>query len=216
MRHRQLSRRSAVIMSVVVAAAAPLATDAATATYPVGGFCHVSCRTHDFPVTTAGALSAEVTVTYTCSTAVVRFRVDDTLVFTSELLSIGESTDVVDLGPVTPGTHTLRVEADAGGGGLECDSPAWEGILSVTTSGVTDHDVAFVNPDHHDTVSVPGITATLDRSNVSPTAAVARLSVATYDGLPSGQPGDPFQPAIRSRRRRRTSTCSSRTALTKT
>jgi hypothetical protein len=199
MRHGQLSRRSAVITSVVVAAATPLAADAATATYPVGGICPGICPTRDFPVTTAGALSAEVTVTFACSSALVRFRVDGALLFTSEVLTVGESTGAADLGPVTPGTHTLSLEAEAGGG-AGCDSAAWAGTLSVTTAGVTDHDVAFVAPGDQDTVSTAvagsprpaGVTATLFRSQAATTAG--RISVATFAGLPSGAPSDPYLP----------------------
>jgi hypothetical protein len=101
----------------------------------------------------------------------------------------GGTTGDIDLGPVTAGTHTLTV---AGGvDGIFCDSLSWNGTLSVTTSGVSDDDVAFVSPGDQDTVSAPGILATLDRSQVPATAAVARLSVAKYDGLPAGAPSPP-------------------------
>ena len=181
---------------LLLAAAAPLGARAGTAAYPVGGSCAASCPTHDFPVTTAGGLSAEVKVIFACSWAVVRLRVDGELAFTSEPLSPGQSTGTVDLGSVAPGTHTLRVEADAGGG-LECDSAFWDGTLSVTTTGVSDDDVAFVAPGDQDTVSTvvagsprpAGVSATLLRSQAATTAA--RISVATYDGLPQGAPSGP-------------------------
>ena len=98
MRHGQLSRRSAVITSVVVAAATPLAADAATATYPVGGICPGICPTRDFPVTTAGALSAEVTVTFACSSALVRFRVDGAI----------EASELAGRVVVEPGARVVR------------------------------------------------------------------------------------------------------------
>lgn len=57
-------------------------------------------------------LRAEVAVTFTCIATTVYFHVDGTLASTSDPVPVDGSTGVVDLGPVTPGTHTLTVAAD--------------------------------------------------------------------------------------------------------
>jgi hypothetical protein len=181
-----------------VAAAAPRGVDAATASYPVGGACAsvASCTEEDFAVTTDGALTADVAVSFTCLGTEVEFRVDGTSAFTSDPVPAGGSTGVVDLGPVAPGTHTLTVAAVVPLS-VECDLFAWSGTLSVTVDGVLDDDVAFVAPGGVATVSTAvagsprpaGITATLTRS--ASATATARFSVATYDGLPSGIPSPP-------------------------
>src|SRR5262249_15909561 len=154
----------------------------------------------DFTVTTDGELRAEVAVSFTCTSAVVRFSLDGTLAFSSDPVPPSASTGPVDLGPVAPGTHTLTVAADVPLG-LNCDSRAWSGPLWVTTAGVADDDAAFVAPGETATVSTAvtgslrpaGVTATLNRSASATTAA--RLSAITYDGRPSGLPPSPIRAA---------------------
>jgi len=117
--------------------------------------------------------------------------------------------------PTVPRHHRTPAPSLAlpfAGPGLHIDVPpdtwaaadaSWSGTLAVTTSGVTDHDVAFVPPGGSADVSTlvagsprpAGIIATLDRSGADPNAEVARLSVATYDGPPPESPGNPYAPA---------------------
>ena len=143
-------------------------------------------------MTTDGALAAEVVASAGNCTAInVHFRVDGGPDFASEGIAAGASTGVVDLGPVTPGTHTLTVVADVPLS-VNCDSRAWSGTLTVTGAGILDEDVAFVLPGDVATVSTAvsgsprpaGIEATLTRSGSA--VGTAQFSVATYTGLPSG------------------------------
>jgi hypothetical protein len=88
-------------------------------------------------VTTAGTLVAEFTTSPThCSDIAVRFFVDGAPVTElSERLGPGDSTGEVDLGPVSPGTHTVGVQAVGFEGGCNRGRLAtWAGTLEVTTS----------------------------------------------------------------------------------
>ena len=176
-----------------------------TVSFPVGTVCDTAvlpaCEpAQDFAVTTDGALSAEVDVTTACAAVTVRFAVDGVPLPPTDPVAAGGTTGQIDLGPVAPGSHTLTVGADVpllfG-----CDERLWTGTLTVTTSGIAATDVAFAGPGDVVTVSTvvlgsprpAGIAATLTRS---PTAAgVAQISVATYDGLPSGVPPNPIRAA---------------------
>lgn len=152
-------------------------------------------------VTTDGTLRAELTAADTNSVAItVTLSVDGAAAFTSEPVAPGGSTGLADLGPVSPGTHTLSVEAQVPYGTcVACDSVSrgWSGVLSITTAGVADADTAVVAPGGSATVSTAvsgsprpaGVTATLYRS--ASASGSATVSVATYVGLPSGLPGVP-------------------------
>lgn len=203
-----MDRSTALLAALAVsfaAGVAPAPAAAGTATHPVGTFCALdvfpACEpAQDFAVTTDGALSAEVTVTATCLSADVRFAVDGGPPVASGPLAPGESTGVVNLGPVTPGTHTLTVGADVASS-IDCEARSWSGTLNVTTTGVSGEAVAFVLPGETATVSTvvagsprpAGVAATLFRSQAATTTA--RFSVATYDGLPSGLPPNPVRAA---------------------
>lgn len=179
----------------------PVAAAESTAVYSVGTSCSLdvvpACEpAQDFVVSTDGALAAEVTVTNSCGSPIVRFAVDGVPVAASDPVAIGGSTGKLVLGPVTPGTHTLTVGADVP---LltNCDARLWAGTLAVTNSGVAASDVAFVAPGGTRTVSTvvagsprpAGVRATLFRSQAATTSAL--ISVATYSGLPSGVPTPP-------------------------
>jgi hypothetical protein len=199
-------RRFVIMVSLVLAVTAVpaiVSAEETTASHAVGASCGgvpPACPSHDFTVTTDGVLRAETTVSDTCVNAVVRFSLDGTLAFTSDPILAGETTGLVDLGPVSPGTHTLTVTADVPLG-INCDSRLWTGTLSVTTAGVTDDDIALVAPGEMATVSTAvtgsprpaGVTATLTRTSSATTTA--RLSAITYDGLPSGLPPSPIRAA---------------------
>jgi hypothetical protein len=170
-----------------------------TVTHPVGGSCSTQCPVQDFHVTTDGVLRAAVAVELTCVSTTVQFSVDGGAPIASNPVPSGGTTGAMDLGPVSPGTHTLTVGGNVTGA-IQCDSLSWSGTLTVTTAGVSDDDVAIVPPGGDDTVSTvvtgsprpAGIRARLFHA---PTAsASARISVATFDGLPAGLPGDPYQP----------------------
>ena len=191
----------AVSFSTAGSYSAPAA--AGTAAYPVGTTCASdvipACEpAQHFNVTTDGALSAAVTVTAACVAPIIRFAVDGVPVAATDAIAAGATTGEVDLGPVTPGTHTLTVVADIPFL-LSCDQRLWDGELVVTTSGVATTDSALVAPGGSATVSTAvvgsprpaGVTATLYRSQAATTSA--RISVATFEGLPFG----PSLPPIR-------------------
>jgi hypothetical protein len=195
----QRNARFPMVLAGLAAAAAASGALAATTDYAVGiapceGEVPICNPAQHFSVTTDGALSAEVVASLdNCVAIGVRLAVDGVQRFESQDVEPGSSTGVAELGPVTPGTHTLSVEADVPNG-LNCDSTSvrsWSGTLQVTTSGVAATDVAFVSPGSVVTVSTEvlgsprpaGITATLTRSPVA--AGVAQLSVVTYSGIPS-------------------------------
>jgi hypothetical protein len=188
---------STLVAAVLVAAGSISTAPASAATFDVGvSPCsldsELACEpAQDFAVTTDGALAAEVvTSASNCRAIVVRFSVDGAPVFTSEGVAPGASTGVVNLGPVTPGTHTLTVGADVAAT-LLCDFRAWSGTLTVTGSGIVADDVAFAGPGDVVTVSTAvsgsprpaGIAGTLTRSGTA--AGTAQFSVATYAGIPS-------------------------------
>jgi hypothetical protein len=195
---------AAVLATFWLIAAAP----AGAATFNVGVFpCSLdvapACEpAQDFSVTTDGALAAEVVAgEFNCTVIDIRFSVDGAPEVVSEGVAPGESTGVVDLGPVTPGTHTLTVGADVPPS-LDCDSRAWSGELTVTGSGVLADDVGFAYmPGDVVTVSTEasgfprpaGIRATLTRGSTA--TGTAQLSVVTYDGMPSGLPPNPVRAA---------------------
>jgi hypothetical protein len=142
-------------------------------------------------VTTAGTLRAEVTTADTnCAAITVILSIDGAAAFTSDAVAPGASTGPADLGPVSPGAHTLSVEARVPLS-ISCDSRGWSGILSITTAGVADDDVAIVAPGRSATVSTAvtgsprpaGITATLFRS--ARATGSATISVATFSDIPS-------------------------------
>jgi hypothetical protein len=86
---------------------------------------------------TAGTLVTEFTASPThCSDIRVRFLVDGAPVTDfSEPLSAGESTGETDLGPVSPGSHTVGVQALGVVGGCNTGRLfSWGGTLDVTTS----------------------------------------------------------------------------------
>ena len=146
-----LLRPGVIAAAVIAFVTASNGAHAATATFPVGTSCSLdvvpACEpAQDFEFTTDGALAVEVTVVSTCLASVVRLFVDALPAFTSTPIDPGESTGPVDLGPISPGTHTLTVAADVPLN-VECDSRSWSGTLAVTVSGVSDDDVVFVEPE---------------------------------------------------------------------
>lgn len=201
--------RASAVMALLVVAALLLSRQAAaqsTATYPMSispceGEAPLCNPAQHFTVTTDGALGAEVVASASnCTAIVVRFAVDGVTAFTSGEVAPGASTGAANLGPVAAGTHTLSVEAEVpvvSG----CDPRGWSGTLNVTTSGVAASDVALVGPGDVVTVTTEvfgsprpaGITATLTRS--ASAIGIARFSVTTYSGSPSGLPPSPIRAA---------------------
>lgn len=193
-----------VTLQIIAAAAAPVGAAATETTtsinvgvVPCEGEIPLCNPARHFTVTTDGTLRAEVAADAgNCVAVTVVLSVDGAVGFRSEPVAPSASTGAVDLGPVSPGTHTLSVEAEVPIG-IGCDTRGWAGTLTITTSGVADSDVAVVAPGGSATVSTAvggsprpaGITATLYRSASATTSAT--ISVATYVGLPSGQPSGP-------------------------
>jgi hypothetical protein len=196
-----------LIFAFLIAAAATFGAGAATTEYPVGvapceGEVPLCNPAQHFQVTTDGTLSAEVRADAdNCYPIVVRLFVDDIEKFESGSVAAGASTGVAALGPLTAGTHKLSVEAEVASSG-SCDVRGWFGTLAVTTSGVAASDVGTAMTGG-DIVTVStavlgsprpaGITATLTRSATA--IGTAQISVATYDGLPSGLPPNPIRAA---------------------
>lgn len=190
-------------LQITVAAAVPgaVAATETTTTVNVGvvpceGEIPLCNPGQHFTVTTGGTLRAEVTADAgNCTDITVLLSVDGAIGFTSEPVAPNGSTGVADLGPVSPGTHTLSVEAELPDSA--CDVRGWAGTLTITTAGVAASDVAVVAPGASATVSTAvsgsprpaGITATLYRSASATTSAT--ISVATYVGLPSEGPSPP-------------------------
>jgi hypothetical protein len=195
---RQLTAGLLVVLQLAAGAAMPGPVAAAEATTSIavgvascGGEVPQCDPDQHVAVTTAGTLRAEVTTADTnCAAITVILSIDGAAVFTSDAVAPGASTGPADLGPVSPGAHTLSVEARVPLS-ISCDSRGWSGILSITTAGVADNDVAIVAPGGSATVSTAvtgsprpaGITATLYRS--ASARGSATLSVATFSDIPS-------------------------------
>lgn len=70
-----------------------------------------------------------------CSAIRVDFFLDGFYVFTSDLLGPGESTPVIDVGPVIPGTHIVTLQATGEVGGCNAGTLAsWRGSLTVVVA----------------------------------------------------------------------------------
>jgi hypothetical protein len=103
---------------------------------------------------------------------------------------MGGTTGVMDLGVVTPGAHDLIVKGQVTG--FLCDTVLWSGTLSVPKPGVAADDDVLVPQGGAGSASTAvtgsprpaGIAATLFHYGAA--ANVARLSVATYEGAPTG------------------------------
>ncbi|HEX5015658.1 MAG TPA: PxKF domain-containing protein [Candidatus Limnocylindrales bacterium] len=208
-RYRTLVSRSiavAAVAALMVTLAGPVAAAESTTSVPVGitpceGEVPLCNPAQHFDVTTSGTLRAQVAADATnCVAIVVLLSVDGTEEYNSGLIAPGASTGLADLGPVTPGTHTLSVEALVHDD-VACPTRGWSGQLAITTSDVATDDVAVVAPGGSATVSTAvagsprpaGVTATLFRSVDA--AGTARISVATYDSLPAGVPPNPIREA---------------------
>ena len=194
-----------LVFTLLIAAAASFGAEATTTTYPVGqspceGEEPLCNPAQHFNVTTDGSLSAEVTAADDNCTAVnVLLSVDGNVPSRTDGLAPGASTGTINLGPLTPGTHTLSVEGEVPSS--SCDVRSWLGTLAVTTSGVAATDSVLVQPGSTQSVSTvvfgsprpAGIAATYTRSATATSASL--ISVTTYDGLPSGLPPNPIRAA---------------------
>lgn len=127
----------ALVLSLTLGAAV---AQASTTTYAVLVNCTSSGQLCDPPfvvgVATAGVLQVEFTAsTGHCSDIRVHLFVDGVLKHTSAFLGPGVSTGAVDLGPVTPGAHSLGVQAEGRVGGCNFGRlGSWGGTLTVVTS----------------------------------------------------------------------------------
>ena len=104
---------TAILTAALIGAVpVPVAAAETTTDIPVSTSCGATLPcdlAQDVEVTTDGTLRAKVTLAAgNCSSIVVRLSVDGALAFTSDPVEPGGSTSEVNLGPVEPGTHTLR------------------------------------------------------------------------------------------------------------
>jgi hypothetical protein len=201
MRRPKLKLAGWLVAGVFAALAGAPITAGAVSGIPVGnsaceGEAPLCNPAQHFTVTTDGALGAELVADVgNCVAIAVRFAVDGGPETASASVPPGGSTGSTALGPVAPGTHTLSLAVDVPPGGINCDSisaRSWSGTLWVTTSGVAAADAGLAHAGG-DIVTVStavtgsprpaGITATLTRGATA--AGVARISVATYAGIPS-------------------------------
>ena len=126
-------------MLVALGVCAGAAAQTSTTTYPsIGVACAGSGQLCTPPldifVSTTGLLQASYTASAGhCSNVKMRFLVDGGEVAASGFLAPGASTGTVDLGPVSPGQHTLGLQGEGEVGG--CNSGTlgnWAGSATVT------------------------------------------------------------------------------------
>lgn len=105
-------------------------------------------------VSTAGQLDVEyVASAGHCSNVIMHFLVDGTEQAVSGPLTPGQSTGFVVLGPVSPGTHTLGLQAEGVVGGCNAGTLGnWGGVANVRTVPLAASAPA--------TVPGPGLVAT--------------------------------------------------------
>ena len=139
MHRRTLLSIASAALLLVATAVSPAYAATTTTSHSISVLCTGGGQVCDPPftvtATTAGVLQAEYVTPGHCSDMRVTFAVDSVVQYTSPFLGAFASTGVVDLGPVTPGTHTVSVQAEGTTGGCNTGSlAAWEGTLLVTTS----------------------------------------------------------------------------------
>jgi hypothetical protein len=147
-------------------------------------------------VPTEGALQvAFVASPDHCSDIIAHLLVDGVERSRSAPLAPGASTGVLDLGPVSPGTHQVGVQAEGILGGCNTGHlAAWSGTLSVGVSGLTAADTALVAAGDTATVSTvvsgspapAGVEATFTRS--ASADGLVTLTAATYGQNPVAAP----------------------------
>ena len=110
-----------------------------TTTYPISVSCspavgEVCSPAFSVSVSTAAILEVQFTASSAnCSSISVDVQEDGFGVFISDPLGPGDSTQVADVGPAIPGTHTLSVQATGIAGGCNTgDLVSWAGTLAVT------------------------------------------------------------------------------------
>ena len=105
------------------------------------------------PITTSGVLQVQYTASPGhCSNVRVHVLLDGTEVALSAFLAPGASSSVFNLGPVSPGTHTLGLQGEGTIGGCNTGNLAnWGGTAAVTVSAAS----IATTP-----VPAPGIVAT--------------------------------------------------------
>lgn len=81
-----------------------------------------------------------------CSSVIMHFQVDGVQMAVSGALKAGQSTGTIDLGPVSPGTHSVGLQAEGVRGGCNRGSLySWAGSLNVTTTTTPIPDITLSN-----------------------------------------------------------------------
>ena len=134
---------AAILAFALGLAAGPTPAGAVAVTttyYPVAVTCtstgQVCTPAFEVPVTTNAVLQLQFTAAAShCSAIAVAFGVNGSYGLPSAPLNPGESTPIVDAGPVIPGTYLIAVQATGVLGGCNTGSLAsWGGTLAVSTS----------------------------------------------------------------------------------
>lgn len=137
-----------------------------------------------------------------CSAIIAHVLVDGVERFASGALPPGQSTGLLDFGPIAAGVHAVGVQAEGVTGGCNTGSlGSWEGTLSLTVSGITDADAAIAAPGGSVAIStaIAGspAPAAVEATYTRPLDALglATLAGATY--IPGNPiiPGNPVLPA---------------------
>lgn len=133
--------RRHIFVAVLLAGCLATLAHASTTVYPIGVNCSPAIGQlcdppFDVAVSTQSALQVQFTASVGhCSDIRVYISVDGFPQYLSGFLGPGDSTGVVNLGPVAPGSHTIGVQAEGRVGGCNAgDLASWAGGLSVTTS----------------------------------------------------------------------------------
>ncbi|HSQ80800.1 MAG TPA: hypothetical protein VLU54_06635 [Casimicrobiaceae bacterium] len=114
-----------------------------TTSYPVTATCsgggQLCNNVATVPVATNGLLQAQFVSSspVACSSIAIHFLVDGTQVAVTGFVAPGASSGFFNLGPVSPGTHTvgLRAEGEVGGCNVGVLG-SWAGTVQITVDGV--------------------------------------------------------------------------------
>ena len=136
-----MTKITAGVMCLVMAEALAVSASAETTTsHAVGAECtgggQLCNNVATITITTTGLLQSDFTAgPYHCSSVRIHYLVDETEVAVTGFVGASVNTGVVNLGPVSAGTHSLGLQAEGQEGG--CNSGfvgSWAGTAQVTVN----------------------------------------------------------------------------------
>ncbi len=150
---RRILRTVLIVGGLAASAAAEAQT--ATTSYPVSATCtgggQLCNNVASIPITSTGVLLAQFTGgPLLCSNIRIHFLVDGTAVAVTPFVGASASTGFLNLGPVSPGAHTVGLQAEGQVGGCNVGTlGSWAGTAQITTgTGViptlSDFGLAFL------------------------------------------------------------------------